>query len=62
MGDFSDIMIPSKYGARMGMNFTPSFPTIMLFPSDWHEENDEKFEQCIFSHNFFIFFALSYNN
>jgi hypothetical protein len=48
MGDFSDILIPSKVSTRMGMSFTPSFPTHLLKESDWREEEDEKWEQYIF--------------
>ncbi len=51
MGDFSDIRIPSKCGARMGMCFTPSFPSIVLADDEWREESDPKFNGYIITSN-----------
>eukprot|EP00026_Physarum_polycephalum_P000038 Phypoly_transcript_00038.p1 GENE.Phypoly_transcript_00038~~Phypoly_transcript_00038.p1 ORF type:complete len:2405 (+),score=353.21 Phypoly_transcript_00038:1425-8639(+) len=45
MGDFSDILIPSKRSTRMGMSFTPSLPTIIMEDYDWCEREDEKWQQ-----------------
>lgn len=43
MGDFSGIHIPSKLSARMGMSFTPSFPTCQVSAEDVREEADPMF-------------------